>query len=268
MKEEQDIEFLYLKTSDRGMYINFMNTMIKKVLGNDTVSDSKKIDLLSVGTQMIYEEVEFAGINKQMSNEINDLCESMYKVATQSSQITDYLKDYFSIENKSHTFKVAFLSILIAKKLPWCSDRVIKILGTSAILHDIGKIKFSNNLKGKYKFELSNDELIEYNKHPEFGVELLRGNQIISEPILQVIYQHHECVNAVGFPNQLSGTKIYPLAKIVSLADFFSNLLEVSSKNTVESLTEFVTSPKDVLMFEPEFVRELIKCFIKDKSKE
>jgi hypothetical protein len=59
--------------------------------------------------------------------------------------------------------------------------------------------------------------------HCEYGVRL--GKQIgLPEPVLRIILQHHELADGSGFPNKLKGDQIDPLARIVSLVNYYDNL--------------------------------------------
>jgi len=40
-----------------------------------------------------------------------------------------------------------------------------------------------------------------------------------------VALQHHERIDGSGYPRQLMGERIHPLAQIVGLADFYDNLV-------------------------------------------
>jgi HD-GYP domain-containing protein (c-di-GMP phosphodiesterase class II) len=51
------------------------------------------------------------------------------------------------------------------------------------------------------------------------------GKQIgLPEPVLRIIAQHHELADGSGYPNKLKGDQIDPLARIVSLVNYYDNL--------------------------------------------
>ena len=133
----------------------------------------------------------------------------------------------FSLGQKSttlvlHSERVAILAGIIAKwmKLGW---EEIRTVVTAAFLHDVGKIKFPDDLLDKAPGTLEGEERKLYQKHCETGAELLKDAGF-DEAIQSVVLCHHERMNSSGFPSGLSGAAIPPHARIVAVADTYDNL--------------------------------------------
>lgn len=56
-------------------------------------------------------------------------------------------------------------------------------------------------------------------QHPSQGVELLRSFGVVDETWLLIVAQHHETIDAKGYPAGLSGLQISRYAQLLSLAD-------------------------------------------------
>jgi len=94
-------------------------------------------------------------------------------------------------------------------------------------LHDIGKIRTPNRIL-KSNLNLENAEWWIMKEHPSDGVEILEhmaslmGLEIDS--IKDIIYNHHERWEGLGYPNNKSGEEIPLGARIAAIADGFDAL--------------------------------------------
>lgn len=121
-----------------------------------------------------------------------------------------------------HSLNVGIFSILLGIRLGYKPDK-LRILGTGALLHDIGM----NNVQKKItlkKDTLTAKDKEEIKKHPVWGYEYLKRNRLISPMVRAIVLQHHEKLTGEGYPVGLKGDKIIDLAQIVSIADTFDAL--------------------------------------------
>jgi len=264
-KKEKNVTHLYFKTKDRHKYINYMNDLLSKVIPIQNVKTDKKVNLLMNTTSKYVEEIYLKGINKNLLKEGMDICEHVYQIVDNDPNLRSLLKKYMDLEdsNQNHIFLTTFFSTIIAKNIDWVTERSMKTILLGAMFHDIGKLKLPAAMRNKKQFELSAEQLVEYQKHCLYGVELLDKNPLINEQILQIIYQHHELINGEGFPNQLSGTRIYPLAKIISFADFLANYTIRVQKSPFYTIKTIIEEKKDIYNYDPESVKSMIKGLIK-----
>ncbi len=129
-------------------------------------------------------------------------------------------KEYFV----KHSISVGIFSILLARESGIGSDSVLNLIGLGAFLHDIGLTQLTFDAEDKDV--LSAEERKEMNRHPALGKQMLDGIRGIRSEVSQIVLQHHEQPNGHGYPNGLRDGEIYPPAKIVSIADCFSSLIE------------------------------------------
>lgn len=120
-----------------------------------------------------------------------------------------------------HGLNCSILSMMLAKELDFARAHC-QILGVGALLHDIGLNDIPDRVARPHH-ELTAPERNLRQLHCEYGVRL--GKQIgLPEPVLRIILQHHELADGSGFPNKLKGDQIDPLARIVSLVNYYDNL--------------------------------------------
>ncbi len=101
-------------------------------------------------------------------------------------------------------------------------------LELGAVLHDIGKTGVPKAILQKTS-PLDEVEFEIMKHHTTIGADHLLGRIKELEPILSIIRSHHERVAGGGYPLGLKGSRIDPLAKIVSVADAFDAMTSTRS---------------------------------------
>ncbi|MBU0652841.1 MAG: HD domain-containing protein, partial [Proteobacteria bacterium] len=115
-----------------------------------------------------------------------------------------------------HQRKVAELASAIAREMGLPEDRV-SMIHTAGLIHDIGKIKVPAEILSR-PGTLNAIEFSLIKNHPETGYNIL--NKVdFPEPIVQIVYQHHEKMDGSGYPLMISGDQIILEARIISVAD-------------------------------------------------
>lgn len=265
--DENKVEFLYFKTQDRRTYINFINTFLEKLAVSEQVNVNTKIRVAKNLSEKYVEEIYTTGFRPQLIEEGEKICESIHQIVKSDEDLGLLLRRYEDYDPPaySHLFLVTFLSTVICKNLEWATSRTVHSIAFAGLLHDVGKLKLPAELRELNFADMSSNQRELYKAHPLNGVEMLEKHKTISQPIIQIIYQHHEAVDGSGFPNGLSGVKIYPLAKVLTLADHFAHLLVRKKVTPIVGLRELISGVEQVHLskFDPVIIRALVKSFIK-----
>lgn len=117
-----------------------------------------------------------------------------------------------------HVERVVRYVKMLADRLE-LSDKDKETLIYGAYIHDIGKINIPTYILNK-KMPLTLDEWKLIKQHPNIGVEII--NQIESlSGVAPLVRHHHERFDGAGYPDQLKGTEIPYLARILTIADCF-----------------------------------------------
>src|ERR1051326_489642 len=119
---------------------------------------------------------------------------------------------------RGHSERVARYSIGIAKNLG-LSDKEMRNLRISALLHDVGKIGIDDRILRK-PGALSDDEFEVMKQHPAKGAAIMGGVAQLIDIIPGMKY-HHEKWSGGGYPDSLEGEQIPMQARIVAIADTF-----------------------------------------------
>ena len=97
------------------------------------------------------------------------------------------------------------------------NEKEIEHLQRGALLHDIGKLAIPDNILLK-PGKLTKKEFKIMQKHPAYGREFLKGISFL-EPVIPVVYSHHERWDGNGYPDGLKGEQIPLSARIFSIVD-------------------------------------------------
>ncbi len=131
-----------------------------------------------------------------------------------------------------HSINVTVISLLLGKTLG-LDATALDALGAGALLHDIGMIALPERLRW-LDSHFSSAERRQYQEHVRHGVAI--GLQMkVSPDQLAIIAQHHELADGRGYPNQLAGEQIAPLARIVALVNLYDNLCNPG--NPIQAIT-------------------------------
>ncbi len=171
------------------------------------------IDHFSVGKGLNLDKVK-----KRVSEWINQL-----------GQKPENMMNLLDIRRKkgymfSHAINTCILSIMTGIAMGYDAKQLDE-LGLAAILHDVGKIKFSKNVAQQFPEYLTKNEREEYRRHPFYSLEILRGNYTLPVNVLNACFQHHERWNGNGYPMGLKGNAISEYAQIISIADVYERLI-------------------------------------------
>lgn len=121
-----------------------------------------------------------------------------------------------------HGLNVAIVCLMLAKELAIPPDQA-RLLGTGALLHDIGLSEIPDRVLRKRPDQTTKPERELRALHVEYGVNLGKKLGLPAE-VLAIIAQHHELADGSGYPLGSPLARIAPLARIVSLVNFYDNL--------------------------------------------
>lgn len=255
-------KFLYFRQKDRLTFIKYQNDLAREKNKNSPQEGGKIILSMKSSTDKYLEEIFLSGIQPNLIEEGKAICQNMYDTAIQDVGLKKFINnlELFNPAALSHAFLVSFFSTLICKDLEWVGTKSIQTLALGALFHDIGIMQLPPDLQAM-DIELMNKEQKElYQTHPALGAEALKSIPGINSGVIQIILQHHEHVNSSGYPAGISGHNIFPLAKVVALADSFAYFLKQNEMSPIEGLKVFLKNINHVQWYDPALIKNLIKA--------
>ena len=161
---------------------------------------------------------EIANAAKLLKSSYHQLQESYSQTIVLLSHLIEFRKDSIG----QHSKFVSQICEKIGRKLEF-SDKQMSDLYNAALLHDIGKLCFTEELAMTPYSALSGEQFEQYKAHVENGQMAL-----LSVPALKntglIIRAHHEKYDGKGFPDQLSGEQIPIEARVLTIASDFDDL--------------------------------------------
>lgn len=121
-----------------------------------------------------------------------------------------------------HSLSVGIYSVAVGKEMYFPPHR-LAILGTAALLHDVGMREIPRDILLKNS-PLTEEEKQIIQKHPRYGFEIVQKTEGFSAEIYNVILEHHERYDGTGYPNGLPNEKIHTMAKIIAVCDVYDAL--------------------------------------------
>lgn len=259
--------YLYFLTKERGDFISYQNAITSKMINDSSLETAKIVKTLKTVADKYIEEVYVEGLQPKLVEEGKTLCQNMFNLTQRDSDLKKLMGslEEFSPTAYTHSFLVCFFCTIICKNLNWVGSATLEALSIGALFHDIGLIQLPDGIKHKDVSLLSEDEFLIFSQHPNLGRETLNGMNSVTNMTREIVLQHHETIDGKGFPFGLSGLKIYPLAKIIGLADTFSELLMEKGISPRDGIKEFLAMRDNLVKYDSDLVKSLVKGFISNK---
>lgn len=140
----------------------------------------------------------------------------------------------------NHSLNVGILALALGQRIG-LDRKSLARLGTSGILHDIGKVEIPKELINKTQ-KLTDQEWETLKLHSNFGVrEILktRGLDEISMVAISVAYQHHWNFDGTGYPLREKDEEPTLFARIVRICDSYDAMTTARAYQPVPYLPHF-----------------------------
>jgi putative nucleotidyltransferase with HDIG domain len=161
-----------------------------------------------------------------------------------------------------HCISVAFYAVAVGKEMYFPTNRLF-ILGTAALLHDVGMTEIPIEIINKNGV-LTEEEKEIIQRHPRYGFEIIQSTEAFSAEIYSIILEHHERYDGTGYPGGLVNDKIHTMAKIIAVCDVYDALTSdraYRTKHTRSESIEYLLGSGNYY-FNHEIVKALINTIV------
>jgi putative nucleotidyltransferase with HDIG domain len=222
---------VYVKLADKPILIAYVTQITGKIVSQKSVPESTKIKFLSGLNSDAMDSLaksNFTSIQKiqKVAQLVQQICPKLQAF----DHLHAVLNDLHPAESK-HAMSVCLVSILLSEEMHMNQTAVQEKLILGSLLHDIGMKYVPQTIMQKPRHSWTPEELQVYEQHPLKGADMLREVKEIPQDVLLIIAEHHENAVTTGFPKKMRDVKVSPLARIVGLANCFSNLLFPNTPN-------------------------------------
>lgn len=235
--EAKASDLFYVPLDNRQDYKDYIHNRISS---SDLSTVEKAVVLRESSIALVEELFESPDIAQALQESraiINNFVELIDEEPEAMSHLISLSSHDFYTYN--HSLDVSIYSLGLGK-VSGFSHNELKELGEGALFHDIGKRNVNVEIITK-SGPLNDVEWAQMQKHPQFGLQILNEYDV-SEAVKACCFEHHESFLGNGYPQQLEGDEIHPMARIVAITDTYDAL---TTKRTYNQ----PMSPKDAVSF-------------------
>jgi len=259
---DHDVERIYIDISDERNYRDYIEQNLDKIVADDSIESSKKAQIVySSATYLARQLLESPWMRDGIRRSETLVKSTLDFVLRDEAAFSGFLAvrshDYYTY---THCVNVCVFCVALARKVGVEEMSELLVLGTGALLHDIGKSSIDKSILNK-KGPLTEEEWVIMKRHPVRGVEILREAGGVPDGSYAVVYQHHERCNGSGYPEGLPGEKIHRYGKLAGIVDVFDAMTTKRVyKDAVDSFTAFLTMKNEMCGgLDMDIFREFVK---------
>lgn len=157
----------------------------------------------------------------------------------------------------AHGYRAANLAYHLACECRLSRESATDIY-TAALYHDIGKSRIPKEIADK-PGPLTEAERRIMQMHVEEGVGLCRLMNL-KDPLIEIIYGHHENYDGTGYPQKLTGKAIAVGARILKICDVFDALTDARIYRAAFSKNQALeTMMREAQTFDPDLMNTFLK---------
>lgn len=252
-----------VKEQDRRQYKSYVHD---QMMSTDLDTREKAMLLRESSMTLVEELFEHPDVNKALDQSRPLIQQFVQFMEAEPSAMAHLISlsghDFYTY---NHSLDVGIYSLGLAEALSF-SPAELEEMGVAALFHDIGKRQVNLDILCK-KGPLNDAEWAQMQKHPQFGLLLLKDNPNATDGIRAACYEHHESWAGNGYPQQLVADEIHPYARIVAITDTYDAMTTQRSYNVPMTPTEAITMMKEKLAgrYDPEMLNALYSVLFKLK---
>ncbi len=199
-------------------------------------------------TRYLYKEQqrlnrELSEVNSYLEDRVRERTQELYEANIETIKKLALVCDYKDLDTGNHINRVKEYCEELGKAIG-LSPEVIRRLGYSSMMHDVGKITTPDRILNK-PGPLDDDEWEVMRLHPSAGSKIL-GESAFFNMARDIAQYHHEKVDGSGYPKGLVGDEIPLAARIVAVVDVFDALVSKRSYKSAWSDQEAVDELKRI----------------------
>ena len=210
---------LYIKQEDKIRSIQEIQKVFNRQLSEDVRSNNPE-KVKETLVNMVHETLA-----EPRSGSLEGVSETVNILVSEYTKETDVIKNLLIVSKQDYSTVIHSINVM-AIVLGYatfidCSLYEKKILGLSALLHDVGKTKIATGLLTAPR-KLTDEEFNEIKQHTIKGYDILSKCNFGYKEIALTALQHHEKLDGSGYPHGI--TSIEKTAQIVGFIDCYEAL--------------------------------------------
>lgn len=227
------VQQLYVKKDEFNKLLGLNLQIAGMAVSRSELSESQKIKVLASTADGVFREIETLGFNQLSCTHAKFVTKSLITLVESKNDLRNLINSMQAINEElvQHSMAVSAISVMIAEVMGWSAPQRLEKIALGGFLHDIGLREIPEELIFKPRHEMSLEEVKTYEEHVTRGAEILRSMPEMPDDIVSIALQHHENSVGTGYPFRVKDVRINPLAKVVGLADAYTDLIFTSKGN-------------------------------------
>lgn len=152
---------------------------------------------------------------------VRDLLDSILRCHSASLLLLQMRQ--FDADLFTHAVDVCVVSLVIGKE-QGLDQPQLAVLGTGALLHDVGQMRLPHNLVHKPGLYTDRERRL-MQAHAQLGAALLSQVEDIAVGSRRIVAEHHERADGSGYPAGLTGAHLSALSQVVGIVDIYDTML-------------------------------------------
>lgn len=224
--KEKGVKYLHILKEDFNKLVEF-NINVAKIIKNRTdVSSMKKANFMKYTGEILLEQVFIQGLNKESFDDAKSFLDVTMSTVVDEKENLDLLSILQSHSDHiyAHSLGVSMYSVMIAKKMDFEGTTALFKLSMAGLFHDIGKKEIDREVLEKPRHMVTKDERKLIESHVVRGQEILQAMPSTPADVIQLVFEHHEDLEGLGYPLGKQKFELHPLSKIIQCANIFIDL--------------------------------------------
>ncbi len=221
--KDKGLKYLHILKQDFGKLVEFNMSVAKLIKDRSDVSIKKKLNFLKYTGESILEKTFIDGVDKNSFHDAKSYLDMTLDTVTDSDETLDLLALLNSHSDfiYAHSLGVSLYSVMIARQFGYEAQSVLFKISLAGMFHDIGKKEIDRELLEKPRHLVSREERKMIESHVVRGQEILNAMRGIPSEVVQLVYEHHEDQEALGYPLGKPKQELHPMTKIIQAANIF-----------------------------------------------
>ncbi len=221
--KEKGVKHLFIRKEDFSKLVQFNLGLANIIKNRSDISIQKKLNFLKYTGEILLERTFVDGLDKSSLQEAKTFTEITLDAITESPESFDLLNllNSHSDHVYAHSLGVAMYSVMIAKQLGFESNAALAKITMAGLFHDIGKKEIDREILDKPRHLVSREERQMIESHAMRGQEILNALPNVSSDVVQMVSEHHEDLEGLGYPLRKEKLALHPMSKILQCANIF-----------------------------------------------
>jgi putative nucleotidyltransferase with HDIG domain len=221
--KDKGVKHLHILREDFGKLVNFNMNVVKMIKDRPEISKEKKLNFLKYTGEVLLEKTFTEGLDKTSFHEAKSYLDIALDTVTNSDEALDLLTILNSHADfvYAHSLGVSLYSVMIAKKLEYESNIALFKLSLAGFFHDIGKKEIDREILEKPRHLVTREERKLIEGHVVRGQQILNAMHGIPADVVQLVFEHHEDLEGLGYPLGKNKLELHPMARILQAANLF-----------------------------------------------